>query len=158
MKTRAIVSAIALSLALTAAAGPTLSPREAAPVDGQAIELRLEDDSVPAVGAVGVAVTAVYRENAHARLRREQAVGVTDANGRVTWTPDAAGVVVLQWEGGSENVSVRHDGIPTGGLLVAILAGLALLGGSVLFFVQMLRQPDAELIDELEEYGEPPST
>lgn len=155
MNSRALLPLLLLALAAPAAAQPNLLPLEDSPVVGQAVELRLEAASRP---AVGVAVTAVYRENAHASLRREQAVGRTDGQGRVSWTPDAAGVVVLQWSGGSANVSVQHDGAPLGGVLVAILAGLALLGGSVLFFLQMLRQPDSELIEELEEYGEPPST
>ena len=155
MKTRVLISSLVLSLALPAAATPTLSPLEAPPVQGKPTELVLTDDGAP---ALGLTVTAVYRENAHESLRREQPVGATDTTGLVTWTPDAAGVVVLQWEGGSKNVSVRHDGVPFGGLLVAILAGLALLGGSVAFFLQMLRQPGSELIEELEEHGEPPST
>jgi hypothetical protein len=155
MSARAFALLTLLGFAAPAAAAPELTPLSSPPIEGAATQLLLRDDGAP---AQRVAVTAVYRENAHASLRREQAIGLTDDGGSVTWTPDAAGVVVLQWEGGSENVSVLHDGTPFGGLVVAILAGLALLGGSVLFFLQMLRQPDAELIEELEEYGEPPST
>jgi hypothetical protein len=100
----------------------------------------------------------VYRENAHATLRREQPLGVTDSAGRLPWTPEQAGVVVLQWEGGDQRVSVLHDGIPAAAIAVMILAGLALLGGSVLFFVQMLRQPEPPVIEETGRVGEPPST
>jgi hypothetical protein len=147
---------LVLSLAAPAAAAPSLEPPETAPVEGRTTGLSFSDEAGDP--APGLVITAVYRENAHASLRREQAVGTTDAAGRVDWTPEQAGVVVLQWEGGSRNVSVVHDGLPPAALLVALLAGLALLGGSVAFFAQMLRQPKPEILDEVEEIGEPPST
>lgn len=147
-----------LLLCATAApltAAPSLIAPVEAPVEGQPMVLSFRDDGVP---ATGVSVTAVYRENAYAALRHEQSVGTTDGEGRVEWTPSSAGVVVLKWEGGAQNLSVVHDGPPVAGVVIALFAGLALIGGSVLFFVQMLRQPEPEIMADVEEVGEPPST
>lgn len=152
---RSLVFVVALSLALSAAAAPELVEPGAHPVEGEATTLQLLDGGAP---AAGVSLTALYRKNAHDSLQHEQAVGTTGADGTVAWTPDSAGVVVLQWEEGQSQVSVLHSGTPVGGVLIALLAGLALLGGSVLFFVQMLRQPEPEIVEETEEIGEPPST
>ena len=107
-----------------------------APVEGQAITLRFVADGRP---AAGLEVEAKYRENAHASLQSTQAVGTTGADGTVSWTPEKPGVVALTWEGGSSHVAVRHDGTPLSGLLIALLAGVLLLGGSIVFFLQMLR-------------------
>ena len=155
MRLRALALSLILVLPAAASAAPELSMPEGHPVEGRAVTLRLADDGRP---APGLAVTAVYRENAHAAIRHEQAVGTTGADGSVSWTPESAGVVVLQWDGGSRNVSVLHGKTPAGGVLIALLAGLALLGGSVLFFIQMLRQPESEIVEETEAIGEPPST
>lgn len=103
----------------------------------------------------GLAVTANYRVNAHESLTVKQAIGTTNNEGQVQWTPEQAGVVVLEWEGGSKNVSVRHDGIPPMALIVAVLAGLLLLGGSVMFFVHMLRDGGTGFAEPEEQ---PPST
>lgn len=159
MSLRAVAVVFALALAcglvLPATAAPTLVPLAEDPVEGRPVTLRLTEEGAPAAGRP---VTAVHRENAHSRLRHEEELGATGPDGSLTWTPTEAGVVVLQWEGGSANVSVLHDGAPIGGVLVALFAGLALLGGSVLFFVRMLRQEEPEIIAETEEIGEPPST
>ncbi len=41
---------------------------------------------------------------------------------------------------GSKNISVVHDGFPPLAVLIALFAGLLLLGGSVTFFLQMMRE------------------
>lgn len=150
-----LIWSLVFALSVPAGAAPSLVAPADAPVEGQPTVLTLRDGSQP---ASGLAVTAVYRENAHAALRHEQAVGTTSGEGTVEWTPESAGVVVLQWEGGSSSISVVYDGTPIGGILIALFAGLALLGGSVLFFLQMLRQDDSEMVSEIEQIGEPPST
>lgn len=104
--------------------------------ESHASVLRLERDGQP---VSGVAVQAKYRQNALTTLQETQDIGKTDANGQVTWTPTQAGVVVLAWDGGSENVAVRYDGAPGLGIVVMILAGVLLLGGTFSFFLQMLR-------------------
>jgi hypothetical protein len=46
-----------------------------------------------------------------------------------TWQPARAGVVRLASGEAQQNVSVRYDTFPVGGLLVMLLAGLILFGG-----------------------------
>ena len=50
------------------------------------------------------------------------------------WKPDRPGVVALSAGGQTANVSIRFDGIPLGGVVIMILAGLVLFGGA---FVSM---------------------
>lgn len=118
-------------------AAPALAPLERPPVESEPSRLVLTDGEHP---ATGVELVAVYRENAHKTLRVEQIIGETDSAGEVQWTPQQAGVVVLSWAGGNKNVSVLHPSMPGGGLLIAVLAGVGLLGGSVLLFVAMVRE------------------
>ena len=122
-----------------------LSPIETDPMPDIETRLKLvEGDGGPAVGYV---VRARYRENAHETLRSTQELGTSDLAGEVVWVPQRSGVVVLAWEkpgaegtGGSQNISVVYDGFPLGAMLIALFAGLLLLGGSVLFFLQMMRE------------------
>jgi hypothetical protein len=104
----------------------------------------VEENGLPGVAYV---VRARYRENAHESLRSTQELGTSDLAGAVAWTPERSGVVVLAWEkpgaegsAGSQNISVVHDGFPPGAIFIALFAGLLLLGGSVLFFLQMMRE------------------
>lgn len=106
------------------------------PVAQQPIELTLMQQGQ---ASAGLEITATYRQNAHAKLTHQQLIGTSDARGRLHWTPSEPGVVVLSWPGGSQNVSVLHPGVPFSGVLVAILAGLLLLGGTCFFLIQMLR-------------------
>lgn len=147
---------LALSTAAHAGAVTLRDPGET-PVEGRPVTLTLAaDDGSP---AAGLTVSARYRENAHEKLRSEQAIGTTDSSGNVEWRPERAGVVVIAWEGGRRNLSVLHDGPQPGAVVVSVLAGVILLGGSVLFFVQMLRKDRGrELMEEVADVGEPPST
>jgi len=89
----------------------------------------------------GIEVKAKYRENAYEKLQHTQEIGKTSANGVLRWTPYQAGVVALSWEdGGEKNVSVLHDGAPLSGTAVMLVAGIILLGGTVRYFMQMLKQ------------------
>lgn len=101
------------------------------------IAMRLKDKPAP-----GVELQAHYRSNAHAALQHQQNLGRSDAQGLIHWTPKEAGVVVLKWNGGQHNVSVFYDGVPFSGVLVAVLAGLLLIGGTIFFFAQMLRSKE----------------
>lgn len=142
-------------LATAVAAAAELQPLDEGPIRGRSTTLSFVDGDTP---AAGLTVTATYRQGAHAVLQRVQEIGTTDGAGRVAWTPEQAGVVVLAWEGGTHNVSVLYGDIPPRSVAVAILAGLLLLGGSVYFFVQMIRTGRPELSREADELGEPPST
>jgi hypothetical protein len=105
-------------------------------VEGHAFELNLQREGSP---VARVEVKANYRQNALESLQQTRTVGITDASGRVVWTPTQAGVVTLEWEGGTKNVAVRYDGAPGLGIVVMILAGILLLGGTICFFLQMAR-------------------
>ncbi|MEM7245110.1 MAG: hypothetical protein AAF533_07185 [Acidobacteriota bacterium] len=144
-----VASSCLLALLVVGVASATTLQEPPRLVDGQSAALSFVTEA--GAPASGVAVTAVYRENAHASLRKEVAVGTTNAAGRLDWTPEQAGVVVLSWDGGSRNVKVHHDGTPVLGVIIAALAGLLLVGGSAWFFASMLRQPT---LDE----SIPPST
>jgi hypothetical protein len=123
---------------------PVLQNLEGSPVEGRELILHLRDGGGP---AGGVAVKVSYRQNAHRSLAHEQEIGTTGEDGTVRWTPMEAGVVVLSWEGGSENVSVIRSATPLTGVIVAIFAGILLLGGTGLSFYRMLTEGDVPPTD-----------
>ena len=135
-----------LTLLLTATAtAAELRPVEVDPMPETVTTLAfVEENGLPGVAYV---VRARYRENAHETLQSTQELGTTDLAGEVAWTPERSGVVVLAWEkpgvegsAGSQNISVVYDGFPPLAIAIALFAGLLLLGGSVLFFLQMMRE------------------
>ena len=141
-----------LTVVLAQVPTPSMAPLEegVSPMEGEPIALTFVRESEP---AAGLAVEALYRPNAHVVLRSTQAIGTTDSAGRVEWTPEKAGVVVISWEGGTHNVSVKHAHVPVLAVIIAVFAGVLLLGGSVLFFVQMMRDGGSKF-----EAPESPST
>ena len=158
MKTGALVLLLGLVVARPAVSEVTVEvPTD--PVEGRPLVLTFTDNGSP---ASGLEVTARSRDQAHEALRKEESLGATGADGTLSWTPRQPGVAVLAWEGGTHNLSVLHDGVPTGAVVIGLFAGLLLLGGSVLFFVAMLREKGGhrfeEMAREVEEVGEPPST
>ncbi len=110
-------------------------------VEHKAVQLTLLAKGLP---VAGVKLQVAYRENAHKDLQHQQHIGPSDAQGRIEWTPEEAGVVVFSWPGGKKNISVFYDGLPWSGLLVMLFAGFLLLGGTVFFFAQMLRAKEQE--------------
>lgn len=113
---------------------PTMAELSGHLVQGRRVALRFERDGRPAAGVV---VTARYRENASRAITHQEDVGTTGADGTLAWTPEDAGVVVLSWEGGSRNVSVLYARTPLLGVLIAVFAGIVLVGGSVWTFFRM---------------------
>ena len=98
---------------------------------------------------------ARYRPNSETAHTAD--LGTTGADGTVAWTPDDAGVVLL--EAGPEDaplaqtrVSVRFGAFPPLGLLVMVVAALLLFGGAAMGFVWLMRGPEPLPTDE------PPST
>jgi hypothetical protein len=130
-----MISSLLLVLAGVVAA-PTLQI-EGPVLEGQQVILHLTDgkEDLP-----GIAITAKYRQNAHAALQHDQDLGATGPDGRISWTPEEAGVVVISWAGGEQNVSVCHSGVPASGVIVLILAGVLLLGGATRYFFKMLKE------------------
>lgn len=105
-----------------------------------------DQDGEPVPGA---AVTATYRPGS--RVSRTDDLGKTAAAGTIEWTPRKAGIVTLRaiWTAadGSErsafiNTSVRYDPAPVSGIVVLVIAGVVLLGGSVERICALLRSPE----------------
>lgn len=155
----------ALALALACAAVPGFAqatgPAEAPSiVTDDPFPLRGETTSVGVEGAdgrpvAGVEMRALYRPNSE--TAHTAVLGRTGADGRVDWTPDDAGVVLLEAgpEGAptaTERVSVRFGGFPPLGLLVMVVAALLLFGGAALGFSWLMSGPEPLPADE------PPST
>lgn len=110
-------------------------------INGQRVQMRLLNKGQP---VAGLEVQVAYRQNAHKDLQHTQRIGPSNAQGQIDWVPEEAGVVVISWPGGKKNISVFYDGLPWSGLLVMLLAGFLLLGGTTFFFTQMLRAKEEE--------------
>lgn len=117
-------------------AGADIVLRERFPTEGQAISVIVQDAvGVPVVGAT---VSAVYRPGSS--VESESVVGTSSTGGQLTWTPQIAGIATLQatWtdDDGTEttmatNVSIKFASAPISGVLIMVLAGLLLVGGSL---------------------------
>jgi hypothetical protein len=106
------------------------------PQEGHLCGIRLRGPHGP---VSGISITATYRPNSE--VAEIDTVGITDAGGKVTWTPSAAGIVTLaaqENEGISceLTVSVRFRRIPVPGLVVMLLAGMILFGGNSYSFAK----------------------
>jgi len=136
MSPRAALAPIApVLVALGLAAGPARAGIDTTPVfptEGQQATISVTaDDGAPVAGA---AVEAVYRPGS--KVSRSETLGTTGPDGRLTWTPDGAGIVSLQTSGEgqpalSTNLSVRFRGVPLSGLVILLGAGVILYGGVI---------------------------
>ncbi len=142
----AAVSLCLLILASTNAAWgeSSIVLRTQYPVQGERTELYIQDDEGNPV--TGAEVDVTYRPGSS--VEETAAVGVTGKSGRIIWYPAAAGIVTLtaSWrsEGGdtvttSANFSVKFASTPVGGVVIMLLAGLLLVGGSVVRILRVLR-------------------
>lgn len=156
--------ALALGLCLlglaTGAAAAQEGPAELVaetpyPLRGEPVELRLTTaDGAP---LPGVAISAHYRPNSETAHGEE--VGVTGAEGTLTWVPSDAGVATLQAAGepgasplATAQVAVRFGAFPAVGMVVMAVAALVLFGGAAVGFRLLLAPPrPAQAV-------EPPST
>ena len=90
-----------------------------APVLGEPVELVLSKDGRPVAGE------SIIELAPEAGLdRRQRAVGTTDTQGKIQWTPTHSGLVRLEAGGASQVARVRRPRPPASGL--AVLAGLIL--------------------------------
>ena len=124
-----IVAATSI-VAVSAHADATIVLRQQHPVEGEAVEVFLQDGS--GVGVPGADVSVTYRPGSS--VEKTEVVGTTNDSGRIMWTPSTAGIASINMSWGEEsasiNVSVRFSSAPWLGLVIMILAGLLLVGGS----------------------------
>lgn len=115
---------IALLLLGTVFAGDLLVV-EPSPSAGHETYVTVTDDlGRPVVGAT---VMSSWRPGLAAS--REQTLGVTDSLGRIRWTPDSSGVVVLSTSGAS--APMRVDGaVPGDTLALLVLLGVVASGAA----------------------------
>lgn len=147
-RTRARPGAV-IAMALCAALAASLTTADAEivlrqryPVEGTETQVFVNnDDGLPISGAT-VAIT--YRPGSSVEVTEE--IGTTGPGGRLTWTPAKAGIASIHatWDGGetSTNVSVKFATIPGGGMIIMVLAGLLLVGGSVVRIMRVLKSSD----------------
>ncbi len=135
--------AVALAVAAAAPAGAaSIQVDRRYPAEGERAVVRvIADDGAPVTGAL---VRVTYRPGSSVETHAE--VGRTDAGGAVAWTPELAGIATLsaEWTDGSAsaNVSVRFHHAPVAGLVIMIVAGVILVGGSVVRIRRVLLEPD----------------
>lgn len=131
----AIIFAISAGAAVAAV---TLELAEDFPERGTPVTVRLNGGEMGETYSFSV----TYRPNSE--TARVEEVGDFSADGALTWTPvdagitslsviDSAGAVLL-----SKNIAVRFASPPVSGLLIFILAGLLLFGGSTVFMRRAL--------------------
>ena len=124
-----------LVLAASVAAQDIVSVEPDAPTRGQPVRVTFSQpvDSV----------TVTYRPGA------VTATTATFAPRAATFefVPERAGVVSVASGGASQSLSVRYIGVPLGGLVVMILAGLILFGGAALSMRALLSDGDRIEID-----------
>jgi hypothetical protein len=127
-----------LLLAPAAAFAVELSVDPVYPAKGKDALITVIHEGQPISGAE---VRVTYRPNSE--VLREAEVGVTDASGRLTWSPDDAGMAELAVEApegsATRSVSVRFPGPPIQGIVVLLLAGLVLFGGNIRFVSRTLK-------------------
>lgn len=83
-------------------------------------------------------VTVTYRPGAVTAVTEV----MTPESATFRFTPERAGVVSIASGGASQSLSVRYVGVPLGGLVVMILAGLILFGGAAISMRALLADGD----------------
>ena len=109
---------LAVALAVSASAQDVVSVVPDAPTRGEPVTVTFSEpvDSV----------TVTYRPGAVTATSET----FTPGTAAFEFVPEKAGVVSVAAGGASQSLSVRYVGVPLGGLVVMILAGLILFGGA----------------------------
>jgi len=128
----------------TASGDGSIVLRTQYPEQGEKTELYIQDEAGNPVS--GADVSATYRPGSS--VEETAPIGVTGKSGRILWFPADAGIVTLraEWtsaEGDtvttSANISVKFGSTPAGGIVIMLLAGLLLVGGSIVRILRVLR-------------------
>lgn len=137
-----------LLLAAGVAQAVQLTVADAYPLKQHPTEIIVaEDDGTP---LEGVAVYLTYRPNS--MVERTDSLPPTDARGVTTWVPTDPGICTMKafqdtLEIASQDVSVRFDSFPIQGIIVMVIAFVALFGGAT-FSLVMLFKPHKGTEDE----------
>jgi hypothetical protein len=119
------------------------------PTEGEAVTITvIARDGAETEPLADRKVVALYRPNS--AVSEKETIGLTDAQGRLAWTPSAPGVVRLAVWGDAEGkvidgerlVSVRFASLPLLGIAIMIGAGCILFGGVIASWV-VLQSGDA---------------
>ncbi|MDH3215983.1 MAG: hypothetical protein OEN01_06780 [Candidatus Krumholzibacteria bacterium] len=131
-----------------AAARGRLILHERFPTRGQEMRIRVEDEAQNPVG--GAIVDVTYRPGS--KVERVDHVGTSSSDGMITWTPTQAGIATITatWSehdqmlrSSQASVSVKFPSPPADGILIMIVAGVLLVGGSSIRLFYMLRTQQA---------------
>lgn len=110
---------IALWLGLSMAwGGVTITP--APQIDVETVVTVLDAEESPRVGRT---VSVIHRPGLDGQ--QELAIGITDARGRVRWTPEIAGVATLHVDDQELDLTVAWPQIPTNTATLLTLLGFA---------------------------------
>ncbi len=133
-----IAALLAMAFAGLATADVTIELTEDFPVRGRAVDVRVMGGDIGETYSFSV----TYRPNSETSAVED--LGGFSPEGRLSWTPVDAGITslnVIDDEGGtvvSRNIAVRYESPPLSGLLIFILAGILLFGGSTVFMRRAL--------------------
>ncbi len=111
---------------LTGLSAATVSLETEASVEVETVVVVTRADGAPMGGAT---VRVYYRPDLVGQ--REQAIGITDARGRIAWTPTHSGIARIQAADQARSLRVAPRGAPEGtlGLLITVAAMSLLLAG-----------------------------
>jgi len=117
------------------------------PVVRQHTRVLVSDDSGAPVGDAEITVT--YRPGS--AVEASTVVGRTGGDGAILWTPSEAGIVTISatWTDADQkeqttsvNSSIKFDPTPITGILIMIIAGVVLIGGSIERIWSLLHSPE----------------
>lgn len=143
-----IVALLAAPIA-GAAAGGRIDTAEKFPTVGRSTLIHVRNSLGRSVEGALISIT--YRPES--QVEKTVSLGATNNAGIVRWTPGDAGVVTISaaWTeadstagAATSNISVKFASAPASGIAIMILAGLLLLGGSIIRFARLLREPGDE--------------
>lgn len=123
-----VVIAIAWATAATAAepAKPAIKSSQRFPVAGVATSL----ETPPEADEIKAVYSPSSRVESTQTIKVEKLTPPKPGKPYLTaWIPERAGVVTVTAGKASRNISVRFDGIPVGGIIIMVIAGLILFGG-----------------------------
>lgn len=122
---------------------------KAFPTVRQPTKVHVADDVGNPIGNAEVTVT--YRPGS--AVENNSVVGHTGVDGSLTWAPAEAGIVTITavWidseqmeRSESINSSIKFDPTPVAGIIIMIVAGIVLIGGSIERIWTLLRAPGTD--------------